>query len=105
MDKIYNALILENLITDKALYTSGEEVILSYELTNRSNQTLVIPENNDYSQTFYLVGVEQRWIERLGSDGNISSIPNSTAKDGTRYASGGAIIPVERILKKRSHWT
>jgi len=36
MDNIYNSLRLENLVADKANYTSGEVVWFSYKLTNFS---------------------------------------------------------------------
>jgi hypothetical protein len=102
MDNIYNALRLENLVADKAYYTSGEDVVFSYKLTNVSSQTLVIPENNDYSRSFYLVGTIQTWIERLGSDNNSPSISDETWRNGARYSSGGSIIdvgPDKRVIE------
>lgn len=88
---IYNAIKLENLKTDRTTYASGDDVIITYELVNRSDETIVVPENTDYSQSYYLVGTIQRWIERLGND---NYMPFSTAKEGNKYAAGGEIIPV-----------
>ena len=95
MEQIYNALKIENLQTDKSIYTAGEQVEATYDLVNRSDSTLVIPLNTDFSQPFYLVGIRQHWIERLGPNSTIPSIPANIARDGARYAAGGAIIPTD----------
>jgi hypothetical protein len=91
MEFIYNAIKLENIKTDRTIYASGDDVIITYELVNRSDETIVVPENTDYSQSFYLVGTIQRWIERLGNE---NYIPSSAARDGNKYAAGGEIIPI-----------
>src|SRR5688500_8035749 len=62
MDNIYNSLRLENLVADKANYTSGEVVWFSYKATNFSGERLVVPENNNYSPALYLVGIVQTWV-------------------------------------------
>jgi len=97
MDEIYNALKLENLQTENPSYVAGEQVDGTYELVNRSDSTLLIPLNFDFSQPFHLVGVRQHWIERLGPDNNIAAIPDNIARDGARYAAGGSIIATDSL--------
>ena len=101
MDNIYAALRLEDLVPDKKIYTSGEEVTFSYKLTNFSGERLVVPENNNYSPALYLVGIVQTWVERLGSDNNIPNFSYGDLRDGSRYGSGGEVIDIVRSLDKR----
>lgn len=100
MDLVYQSVKLEDILTDKPSYKSGEEVKVSYQLVSRSGEVLNVPENNEYSQPFYLIGSIQRWIERLGSDPTIPGL--SGGRDGAKYASGGEIIPIERYIDKIS---
>ena len=61
MQKIYDALRIEDFTITKPSYTQGEAVNVTYRLVNRSNQTLTVPLNRDYFRPLYLVGVEQAW--------------------------------------------
>lgn len=97
MDEIYNALKLENLQTENPSYVAGEQVDATYELVNRSDSTLVIALNFDFSRPFHLVGIRQHWIERLGPDNNIAAIPDNIGRDGARYAAGGSIIATDSL--------
>jgi hypothetical protein len=103
MDNIYNSLRLEDLVAEKAIYTSGEKIVFSSKLTNLSNQTLIIPEDDRSSRTDYLVGNIYRWIERLGTDNVIPSIHESSPRDGSRYLIGsyGIDVGLGRFLGKR----
>lgn len=101
IETIYSALRLGDLQTDRPIYTSGDEVVLTYALINKSDNTLVVPLNTDFSQPYYLIGSEQYWIERLGPNSTIPGIPAVTGRYGIRYAAGGAIIPVDWRLGKR----
>jgi hypothetical protein len=96
MEEIYAALKLEDLRAAPS-YTAGEIVEPTFSLVNRSTETLVVPLNTDFSQPFHLVGVLQAWIERLGPVKTIPSIPPQTYFDGSRYAAGGTVVPVEDL--------
>jgi hypothetical protein len=98
MEEIYSALKLEGLQADKQIYMPGEQPVFTYNLVNRSDTTLEIPLNTNYSQPFHLVGVRQHWVERLGPDSTIPGIPDITARDGPRYAAGGSIISTDTFL-------
>ena len=93
MKAIYSAMSLEKVVVNKEKYKSGEQVVLTYELTNSSSSVLLVPENRDYSRPFHLAGIHQKWIERLGADSTIPTMPKRIARDGSKYAAGGAIIP------------
>ena len=98
LETVYSSLSVVNLRTDKSTYTSGEEVVISYELLNESTDELVVP-SNDEDPPRYFVGVRQHWIERLGSDSTIAPyIDTSRAKVGARYAAGGAVISSGQTL-------
>ncbi|HYN89868.1 MAG TPA: hypothetical protein VER55_15145 [Ardenticatenaceae bacterium] len=89
---IFDAMQLEDLQTDKRVYASGETVTFTYNLVNRSASRLVVPDDNQFGRP--LVGVRQHFIERLGTIRDIPAIPPNIARDGNRFAAGGAIIPV-----------
>jgi hypothetical protein len=92
MDELYTGLDLENLQVAKPSYVPGEQPVFTYELVNRSGDGLSIPLNEDFSAPFYLVGIRQHWIERLGANSIIAGIPSTTRRSGARYAAGGTII-------------
>ncbi len=92
-DKIYKTIRIEGLHSDKATYSLGEEVKIYYQLVNRSDKQLIVPENNKFSQPFHLLGSVQHWIQRLGEDSVIAGIPDRVKKIGSRYGAGGTIVP------------
>lgn len=97
--EIYAALRPENLrtTTGGTAFSQGDSVELLYDLVNTSEQPLVIPLTDFFGSSFHLVGTEQAWIERLGPDSTIPSIPPIVGRKGTWYATGGAIIALEGL--------
>lgn len=98
-EKVYESVKIEGLTANKTSYVQGEEVKVYYDLVNWSETTLVIPENIDYSRSFHLLGTIQHWIQRLGPDSIIPSIPDKIEKRGARYGAGGTIVPAGTALK------
>jgi hypothetical protein len=78
-------------------FSQGDSIEFLLDLVNTSDQPLVIPLTNFFGSSFHLVGTQQAWIERLGPDPTIPSIPPIIGRKGTWYASGGAIIAVEGL--------
>jgi HYR domain len=95
MGDIYAALRMENLApsSGSTMFTSGDYVYFAFDVRNTSSTPLVVPENYDYGRLFYLVGVLQTWVERLGPDPTIPSMWWA-GRDGNRYAAGGEIFAV-----------
>jgi hypothetical protein len=93
MEDIYASVKIENMRLDKSVYYSGELVQFDYDFVNRSSNILVIPVNYDYSQPHCLIGIDQKWIERLGDDKTIPPLEGMGRK-GSWYAAGGSIINV-----------
>lgn len=91
MEEVYQAVRIEGLTT-RPTYVAGELVVADYSLVNRSGTTLTIPLTVDPAMTGYMLGIVQHWIERLGGDKRIPSIPPQIFFDGARYAAGGWIL-------------
>lgn len=92
LDDLYVSLRPENLRTQSGATTfaGGDDPYFFYEIVNRSANTLTVPLTNYFGNSFYLAGVEQTWIERLGPDATIP-MPGA-ARKGTWYAAGGQIM-------------
>lgn len=93
MADIYAALRMHDLATysGSTFFTSGDQVYFTYNLVNTSSSTLTVPVNTDYGTPFYIVGIEQTWVLRLGPDPTIPSMWWA-GRDGDRYAAGGEIL-------------
>lgn len=100
METIYNAIKIENLGTDQTIFTIGDQISIHYEFVNRSDSALIVPLNNQYSNPYYLVGVKQSWIERLGDDSSIPPL-NYVTRSGSKYAVGGEIIIWSEVIKSQ----
>jgi len=99
LEEIYAALRPQNLRTPTArtAFDAGDALEFQYDLVNTSATPLVIPLTDFFGASFHLVGSEQSWLERLGPDPTIPSIPAVIGRKGTWYASGGAISAVEGL--------
>jgi hypothetical protein len=92
INDIYQALKVQNIRTKGNHFSPGDVVTVTYNLVNTAGETLQVPLNHTYSNPYYLVGSQQHWIERLGRDSKIPSMPTRIARVGSRYAAGGRII-------------
>ncbi|MEM1297181.1 MAG: hypothetical protein AAGH89_17580 [Verrucomicrobiota bacterium] len=92
LETIYEAMKLQDLELSKEVVTAGEKVELDYAFVNTSGQDLVVPLNSNYSRPYHLIGTGQAWIERMGSSDHIPAFSRNIARQGRRYAAGGAII-------------
>lgn len=99
MRAVYDAIKIQSITLKPGRFKPGQTVTVGYRLVNTSPQSLAIPVNTNYNRNFNLIGVYQYWIERLGPDATIAAIPPEIARDGRRYAAGGAIIPTKPILQ------
>jgi hypothetical protein len=99
LEEIYAALRPDGLrtATGATAFSQGDFVEFTFDLVNTSDQPLVIPLTNFFGTPFHLVGTEQAWLERLGPDPTIPSIPPIIGRKGTWYAAGGAIIAIEGL--------
>ena len=99
LEEIYGALRPQNLrtTTGGTTFAQGDSPVFLLDLVNTSDQPLVIPLTNFFGSTFHLVGVKQAWLERLGADPTIPSIPSIISRKGTWYASGGEILALEGL--------
>jgi hypothetical protein len=107
LNQIYKALRITDARVIGEDFKPGAEILISFKLTNTSDNYLIIPRNGKEpglvsngswkhnTETFdrrYSVGIRQHWIERLGADSTITAIPRRTAKEGSRYAATGWTI-------------
>ncbi len=94
IEDIYAAMVIQNLQSDGPNYVTGDVPVFTYDIVNKSGQSLKVPKvqlNPSFSDN--LVGVTQHWIERLGPDNTIPSIPPIVTRDPQgRYAAGGRVI-------------
>lgn len=99
LEQIYAALRPDNLrtATGGTAFQQGDFVEFAFDLVNTTDQPLVIPLTDFFGTPFHLVGTEQAWLERLGADPTIPSIPPIIGRKGTWYAAGGSIIAVEGL--------
>lgn len=95
IEDVYAALELVDVATDKALYTSGEPILLTYGLQNISGQQIKVPQPEPGAQP--LVGMRQHWVERIGDDSSIPSLAESD-KTGTQYRFRNEIIQATILL-------
>lgn len=89
---LYAALRLENLrlAPGGTQRFPGDEIYFYHDLVNKSASTVTTPYVDFFGTSFYLAGVEQTWIERLGPD---PTIPMPwAARKGNWYASGGELL-------------
>lgn len=87
---LYEALYQAMRLEAGSLTRSSSEAYLSARVVNRSAATVQVPL--DPSRALYAVGASQAWIERLGPDSTIPTIPAAYCRDGARYAAGGGIL-------------
>lgn len=85
---IYKSMKLIGLTAKGGPYKPGDTVTFHYALKNTSDQELQLPPNQKFP-----LGARQHWIERLGEDPKIQSIPAKVARKGHLYAAGGYSIP------------
>ena len=99
LEQIYAALRPDDLrtATGGTAFQQGDFAEFAFDLVNTTDQPLVIPLTDFFGRQFHLVGTQQAWLERLGPDPTISSIPPIIARKGTWYAAGGEIIAVEGL--------
>lgn len=95
---IYKALKLTNVRLAGGPYTVGDNVTITYALTNTSLDDLHIPVDRSGPRALYLVGARQHWIERDGNNKTIPGIPPRTARHGAKYAAGGGVIPTRPTI-------
>jgi hypothetical protein len=91
MEDIYGALTLGNLRTESgsASFPAGSPVRFVFDFVSHSWKPLVVPFNPGFG--FYVLGVEQTWVVRLGSDHSLP-LPPIISRKGDWYAAGGQII-------------
>jgi hypothetical protein len=96
MADIYAALQIQNLVSASGSihFVSGDQFYVNYDFVNTSPNDLLVPLNTDFGTPLYLVGTEQTWVERLGSDPTIPSLWWA-GRDGNRYATGGEISAID----------
>ena len=99
LEEIYGALRPEGLrtTTGRTAFVQGDSPEFLLDLVNTSDKPLVIPLTSFFGTAFHLVGIKQAWLERLGVDPTIASIPSIIARKGTWYASGGEILALEGL--------
>ena len=100
---VYSGMKLRNLRLRKQDYRCGDMVEVEYELVNESGKALDIPITKIYSRPMYLVGSRQHWVERLGPDPQIDSMPTRIARRGRKYAAGGTIIHSPATIRESQH--
>ena len=98
MEAIYKSLKITKARIVGGPFTAGDMVTVSYELTNSSDAELRIPVDKSFTRPFTLVGSRQCWVERQGDDSTIPGIPPQTARQGSKYAAGGSIIPTKATI-------
>jgi hypothetical protein len=93
--EIYDALRPEGLhsLTGSTAFDPGTEFEFGYDLVNTSASPLVVPLDTSFGR--HLVGIEQKWVERLGPNTTIPGAPPITDRKGTWYAAGGEVIALE----------
>ncbi len=96
LPEILQAMEVQDLAVDRAILIRGQTVSFTYNLVNTSRNSVIPSTDNTFSLP--LVGARQHWVERLGSEKSISAFAASTARDGDRFAIGGAIIAAEGEL-------
>lgn len=83
-DHVYRSITLTNArVTGGPVFVVGATVPVQYQLTNQSNQPLIVSG---------WMGTRQHWIERLGPDWRIPSKDKGTAKKGKWYAAAGCRV-------------
>ncbi len=98
MDQIYAALRFENLrtTTGSTTFTAGSQISFDADLVSHSHKPLVVPFQTAYN--WNLLGREQTWVLRLGSDPTLP-FPPIIARQGYAYATGGEIIAATQLDK------
>ena len=98
MRAIYNALKITDARTNAESYSVGDEVTITYNITNVSSDDLPIPIKTSYSKPRHVAGIKQCYIERQGSDSTIPAISKRIKRDGRKYAAGGTVIFTEPVF-------
>ena len=99
IEDIYAALQPEGLhsLTGSTAFDPGAEFEFGYDLVNTSASPLVVPLDTSFEIPLHIVGVEQKWIERLGPNPTIPGVPPIIARKGTWYAANGSVIALENF--------
>jgi len=98
MESIYSSLKITNARIVGGPFSVGDTVTVAYELTNTSYTALRVPVDKSFSRPFNLVGTRQHWIERKGDESAIPGISPRIAREGSKYAAGGSIIPTKSTI-------
>lgn len=101
MADVYQALALEDLRLQPKPPEAGEMVV-EYWLVNRSTQRLLVPPNAKFGRPYYLVGVIDEWVERLGGSGAIPGAPPWLERVGRRYRVHGGVVVLDFVPGKGS---
>lgn len=101
MAVIYKSLKLTKPRIVGGPFAPGDAVKVAYELTNSTDVELQIPVDESLPQPFNHVGMRQHWVERQGDDHSIPGQPPQIARQGSKYAAGGTIIPTKATLAAR----
>ncbi len=98
MQAIYSALKITDARVNAESYAVGDEVTITYNITNATSNDLSIPLKTSYSPPRHVAGIRQCYIERQGSDSTIPAISKRIGRKGRKYAAGGAGIFTEAVF-------
>jgi len=73
-------------------HSVGETIEFVYVACNIGESPISIPEVNFGESKRNTLGTLQCWVERLGSDPEIPSMPAMVARNGNKYAAGGSPV-------------
>jgi hypothetical protein len=93
MEVVYQSLKLIQVSSNNSQpVLSGMTITFIYSVTNISSKTLTIPPTINNGITFYFIGGFQFWVERLGPDSSIPSMPAGTTRNGNCYDAGHIVM-------------
>jgi len=98
MQAIYSALKITDARANAESYSVGDEVTITYNITNATKADLSIPLKTSFSPPRHVAGTMQCYIERQGSDSTIPAIPKRISRKGRKYAAGGTGIFTEAVF-------
>lgn len=92
--EVYAAMKLTPLEIVGAPGVPGTILATRVGLHNASGRTLRVPLHRAANPPYPLIGAARAWLERLGPDPAIPSIPDQVGRQGNRYAMGQGLLPV-----------
>ncbi|MEO1994628.1 MAG: hypothetical protein ABGZ17_05075 [Planctomycetaceae bacterium] len=98
MQAIYSALKITDAHANAESFAVGDEVTITYNITNVTSNDLSIPIKTSYSKPRHVAGTMQCYIERQGSDSTIPAIPKRIRRKGNKYPAGGYAIFTEAVF-------